>query len=477
MNTKKLGLPSVIATGVGLIVATSCLMSLGQGAGAVGISFIIAMLIACAINIITALSLAELNALMPDLTGGLAQYTLATLGPFVTIITMVGGYLVCNTIAGSVECAMFGNTMVTVFGGKVPSSVYCVVLLLLLIAANLNGIDMFAKIQDVVAYGLIGSVVLMGLIGALRLGTGKVVRQPLVLTSDPKTVFSMVGLAFFLFLGCEFVIPISKNVKNARKTIPLGMILSLLIVCGMEILVVLGMHNYTAWGKLASSASPHIYYGVHLLGNAGRIWMALVSVFAVISTVNSVISSLAYICAGMAKIGLLPEIFMHRNKKGAPHVGILLIGGAMVLINAMGLSNTSQLSNLILIGCFFWMMAYALSNANVLIFRARLPKAPRTFRVPLGPVLPLIGIAGNVFMMGNISSDPSARSMIYRVVLLTFIVLAIYAAVWTKRVMHLPLCKPIRIEHVMAMENEMYGRVRRRRNAKRKEAVATAQAE
>ncbi len=303
MNTKKLGLPSVIATGVGLIVATSCLMSLGQGAGAVGISFIIAMLLACAINIITALSLAELNALMPDLTGGLAQYTLASLGPFVTIITMVSGYLVCNTIAGSVECAMFGNTMVTVFGGKIPSSVYCVVLLLLLIAANLNGIDMFAKIQDVVAYGLIGSVVLMGLIGALRLGTGRIVRQPLVLSSDPKAVFSMVGLAFFLFLGCEFVIPISKNVRNAKKTIPLGMILSLLIVCGMEILVVLGMHNYTDWSKLASSASPHIYYGVHLLGNAGRIWMALVSVFAVISTVNSVISSLAYICAGMAKIG------------------------------------------------------------------------------------------------------------------------------------------------------------------------------
>ena len=46
MNEKKLGLPSVIAVGVGLIVATSCLMSLGQGAGSLGISFIIAMVMA-----------------------------------------------------------------------------------------------------------------------------------------------------------------------------------------------------------------------------------------------------------------------------------------------------------------------------------------------------------------------------------------------------------------------------------------------
>ena len=28
------------------------------------------------------------------------------------------------------------------------------------------------------------------------------------------------GLAFFLFIGSEFVIPISKNVKNERKNVP-----------------------------------------------------------------------------------------------------------------------------------------------------------------------------------------------------------------------------------------------------------------
>ena len=91
MNEKKLGLPSVISTAVGLIVATSCLMSLGQGAGAIGTGFIVPMILACAINICTAFSLAELNAMMPNLTGGLAQYTLAGMGPFITIVTMVGG--------------------------------------------------------------------------------------------------------------------------------------------------------------------------------------------------------------------------------------------------------------------------------------------------------------------------------------------------------------------------------------------------
>ena len=40
---KKLGLPSVIATGVGVIIATSCLLSLGQGAGTIGTPFILSM--------------------------------------------------------------------------------------------------------------------------------------------------------------------------------------------------------------------------------------------------------------------------------------------------------------------------------------------------------------------------------------------------------------------------------------------------
>lgn len=456
MGEKKLGLPSVIAVGVGLIVATSCLMSLGQGAGGLGISFIIAMVIACFVNIMTALSLSELNALMPNLTGGLAQYTLACMGPFAAIISMVGGYLVCNTICGSVECAMFGNTMNSVFNTGIPSSVFCVILLVILIVANLNGIDMFAKIQNIVVYGLIISLVLMGVFGILGIGTGTKVEQPLTLTMDFGEIFSYVGLAFFLFLGCEFIIPISRDVKNQRRNIPLGMILSLIIVCVMEILVVLGMHNYTPWSVLASDNSPHVLYGQSLLGQAGVVWMAIVSIFAVISTVNSVISSLSYICAGMAKISLLPAVFGRRNKKGAPYVGILVIGGVMLIINATGLSTTNQLSFLILIGSVFWMVAYIISNINVIILRRRLPKAPRTFKAPGGLLCPIIGVAGNIFMIANIDSNPDTKVQIYGICVAIFIVLGIYSVIWIKKVMGLKLFKPLPVHQVMAMENDAY---------------------
>jgi len=415
------------------------------------------MLIAFSLNVLTALSISELNALMSDLTGGLAQYTLACMGPFVTVIAMVGGYIVCNTIVGSAECAMFGNTLKSVFPQVgIPGSVYCIVLLILLIIVNLKGVDMFAKIQNIVAYGLILSLVIMGVMGCLKLGTGTTVTQPAVISSKFKDITSLCGLAFFLFIGCEYIVPISSKVKNARRNIPLGMVLSLAIVMVMQTILVFGFKNYTLWSDLGASATPHVLYGTLLLGNVGTMWMAIVSILAVTSSINTIIASLAYICEGMAKINLLPSIFMKKNKKGAPYVGILVIGGSMIIINATGLSTTSQLSLLILTGCVFWMITYIIAHMNVLILRKRLPKAPRTFKVPFGSVLPIIGIIGIVWMIYNISADSAMRLKIYEVTGITFTILAVYSIIWIKYVMKIKLFKPLSVKEVMAMENDLY---------------------
>lgn len=456
MNEKKLGLPSVVSTGVGLIVATSCLMSLGQGAGMLGTGFIISMIMACAINICTALSMAELNALMPNLTGGLAQYTLAGIGPFVTIVTMVGGYIVCQSIAGSVECAMFGNAINSVFHTGVPSSVFCILLLMILIIANLLGIDMFAKIQNVVVYGLIFSLAAMGLLGIFGLGTGEKVQQSMNLAGSFTDTFSLLGLAFFLFIGSEFVIPISRNVRNERKNVPLGMVLSLLIILGMQTLIVLGMGRYCKWEDLADSASPHILYGSSLLGYVGSLWMIVVSVFAVISTVNSAISFLSYMCAGMAKISLMPEIFLKKNKRGSYYVGILMIGIIMIVVNATGLSTSDSLSFMITLAIVFWMVSYVIANCNVLIFRKKLPKAPRTFKTPAGALIPVIGIIGNLFMIWNIDGDPAVRTKIFMIDGVIFLVLAVYAVFWCKYKLKKPMFRSVAIHEVMAMENPLY---------------------
>jgi amino acid transporter len=456
MDNKKLGLGSVVSTGVGLIVATTCLMSLGQGAGNVGSVFIIAMVIACILNMLTACSLAELNALMPNLSGGLAQYTLACLGPFPSIVSMIGGYVVCNSLAASVEAAMFGNVIQLTFGLPVPAILLSVAVIILLIVVNLFGVDMFAKIQDVVAYALIGSLFVLGSIGMFGLGTGQIVEQPANVTTAPKDILSMTAVAFWLFIGVEFIIPIAKDVRNAKKNIPLGMFISLATVLLMQTFMVLGFRHYVKWNELAVSPTPHMLYGVNMLGTPGRIWMAFVSVFAAVSTLNSVISGLGKICQGMSKLGMLPGVFMKTNRYGAPVAGIVLIGGGILIVESTGLSTASQISFILLTGSVFWMVSYILTQVNVLILRRRLPKAPRSFKVPFGPVLPVIGIIGTAYMILNISPDPAVRNQIWLLTGGIFIILGAYAFFWIKFRMKISVFKSIPVEKVMAMENELY---------------------
>lgn len=80
-----------------------------------------------------------------------------------------------------------------------------------ILIANLYGVDMFAKIQDIVAFLLVGSLVVMGFIGMIGVGTCPEVEQPMVPNFNIGTMVSMTAVAFWLFIGAEYAIPISKT--------------------------------------------------------------------------------------------------------------------------------------------------------------------------------------------------------------------------------------------------------------------------
>ncbi len=463
MEEKKLGLGNVVSISVGLVVATSCLVSLGEGAGTLGITFILAMFIAMLLNMTTVASLSELNALMPNTTGGLAQYTLAALGPLPTLISMVGGYIVCNTMSCGVEASIFSYSLQETIGLNVPSIVYTFIMTAVILLLNLRGVDMFAKLQDIVAFLLIGSLVVMGFIGMIGAGTGATVDQPLVINSSIGDVVSMTAVAFWLFIGAEYAIPVSKEVKNAKRNVPLGMMIGLFLIFVMQSIMVLGFHNYVPWGELKDSAAPHLLYGYALLGDFGKIWMTLVGALAVISTQNSTVNSLAVICQGMAKMNMLPQIFTKTNKHQVPWFGQVFVSVLIFLFAYASDNSADMVDFLILSGSVFWMISYILAHIDVLVFRKRLPKAPRNFKVPGGVVIPLIGIIGTAYMILNISSDPQERMQIWLLTGGILLILTVYSVIWIKKKMKMPVFKSVPLEKVMAMENDLYYVTRKKR--------------
>lgn len=456
---KKIGIFGAVSTGVGMLIATSCFISSASGSSAVGTPFIIAIVIACIANMMAVLSIAELNAIMPNLTGGIAQYTLAGLGPLITIVTMVGGYLISNVFAAPAEGAMFASVMTEITGNSIPPAVFSVGITIILIIVNLMGVNMSTLIQEIVAAFMVLSLIALSVIGAFGIGSGESINQPAVISSNLADILPLTATAFWFFIGAEFIVPLAKDMKNPRKNVPVSMVLSLGIMGLIQIIMVLGFKNYTEWSDLGSTASPHVLYAVAMLGNVGRYWMILVAIFAAVSTQNSIICSVSEICCGMAKMNLLPSFFQKKNKHGAPYFVILILGFLTIVIEASGISTGEQVAFLTLTCSLFWMLSYITSHLNVIILRKKMKNVPRTFKTPFYPLFQIIGIILQVYMMFNISTDSTQKLHIYLLCLVLFIGLFIYAFFWVKYKLKMPLMKGVGVHQVITMESPVYHKV------------------
>lgn len=455
MRERTLGLPSALAAGVGLIVATSCLVTLSQGVGIAGKGFIIAMAIACGLNILVAMSFAEMNALMP-ISGGLGQYTLAALGPFVAMIAVIGGYLFTNVFAASSEAAMIGFVVNATILPNMSPLLITMAALIGLFLINFFGIRSYARTQIVVTVFMIGSLIVLSIIGYLKIGSGElVVQQSSAFNPMGLDVVTLTALAFWLFVGAEFVTPLTKDIKKPERNIPLGMILSLLILMVVQSVMVYAISNYIPYDALLTSNQPHMEFAAMMLGTTGRNWMMIVSVGAVISTLNTVLATIPRMLMGMAEGGMLPKIFKKTNKYNVPYMGLILIFSLISTILLSGISSAEDLIRYILTGAVFWMIAYIIAHVNVLVLRKKYPEIKPSFQVRLFGLPQIVGIIGMMYMIANIIDDPTMKWQIYRTAGILLGFLAIYSVFWIKFVMKKRLFETISIEQVIASEEEM----------------------
>ena len=187
----------------------------------------------------------------------------------------------------------------------------------------------------------------------------------------------------------------------------------------------------------------------------------MVAALAVISTQNSTVSGLSNICQGMAKMNMMPQFFAETNKRKVPFFCVIFVSVTILIFAFISDSSSSAISFLILVGSVFWMISYILAHIDVLILRKRVPNAPRSFKVPLGKILPLIGILGTTYMILNISTDSAERLAIWGVTGIAFLILGIYSFFWIKYKMRMPVFKSVPMEEVMAMENDLYYVIRK----------------
>jgi amino acid transporter len=442
-SPKKLGLGSGAAVCMGLIVATSCLVSLGQGFGLAGKYFIIALVIAAVLNAFVALSFSELNHMMPNVTGGLGQYMLVGLGPWASIVSNLSAYVITTIFCVSVETAMTGIVLNGLFP-SVSATVFSVIVVMSLFGLNLLGIDIFAKVQNFTVTLLIGSMAVLGVMGVFGLGFGPLAAPETIAPpmSSIGQAVSLTAIAFWLFIGVEFIIPVSKDLKNPRRNVPMAMMIALGVLLVIQSVLGTGMTMYVGTEEMLSAEMPHILYSERLLGGAGRIWMSIVTVLAAMSTMNTVLPTVGRILQGMAEEGMMPSALKKTNGYDAPWVGMSLLVACILGMLLSGYVNSSGLINMILAGSCFWLASYVLTHLNVLVLRHRYPEASRNKKLMFLGLPQIIGMIGCIFMIWNISGDMASRMLIYKIFGVVFVLVSIFAFYWVTFVLKAKMFEP-----------------------------------
>ena len=434
---KKLGLGSAIAVCVGLIVATSCLVSLGTGMGSIGRWFVIPMFAVMVLNWFVAVSFGELNSLMPNVNGGTGQYLLAGMGPVASIVGNISAYVITDMLSLTVEVSMCGIVLQELFFPQVDARVISLIVLAGFFVINWFGVDMFSKVQNVVVFLLLASMLLLGLIGVFKLGNAANVvdyaaTAPTFAEIGGVTgLCKMAALAFWLFIGVEFVIPVAKDMKNPRRDVLLSMTLGILLLFVIQSILGNGMLNYVSMEGLSNDASsmPHMVYATRLMGNVGRYWMGAITILAAASTVNTVYASISKILQGMGEEGMAPSVFAKENKHGAAYPGLIFMAVPIAFLIISNVAATNGVSFMILTGSCFWLVGYCLIHLTVLRLRKKYPDHPRKKWLTLAGIPQIIGIIGNIYMIWHIDSGES-RLNIYKLFVIGFVLLVAYAFIW-----------------------------------------------
>lgn len=194
-------------------------------------------------------------------------------------------------------------------------------------------------------------------------------------------VLQATSILFFAYNGFDAVSAAAQEAKNPQRDLPIGILLSVAIAACLYIgvaVVLTGVVPYTQLGV------PHpLSVGIEA---AHVPWIQPILEIGAIAGLTSVILvnllTQPRIAQAMARDGLLPRSIARMHPRfHTPYVATIL--GGVACAAAGGLLPIDVLGELMCVGTLF---AFMVVSIGVVMLRYTLPDAPRTFRVPGGPL-------------------------------------------------------------------------------------------
>jgi basic amino acid/polyamine antiporter, APA family len=420
LNSNALGAFSLTLLGVASVVGAGIFVVTGDAAAhyagpAVLISFVLAGFVAG----LTALCYAELAASIP-VAGSTYSYALAAFGSFVgwfigwdllleylfaasTVAVGWSGYLV--SLCASIGVHIPHDLSTAPFGSD-PGIVNLPALAIMLIC---SGALYLGTKESAIANNLMVGLKLAILALVVGVGIFYVTSANLHPFLPPAEngfghfgwtgVLRGAGIVFFAYIGFDAVSTAAAEAREPRRTIPIGLIGTVLIATTIYVLVgfvLVGLLNYRQLGV----ADP-VAAAVHAAGPSLNWLLRLTDIAAVIGLASTVLVTLygqTRIFMRMSEDGMLPPAFGKVGvKTKTPHFSILVCG--MVGGTVAALVPLSVLGELISIGT---LLAFIIVSCGVVTLRRRYPDLERPFKVPALPLVAAAAVLSSLALMATL---------------------------------------------------------------------------
>lgn len=232
-----------------------------------------------------------------------------------------------------------------------------------IIAVNLAGLELPEQIQTLLTLTLITGLLSTSLFALNIAPSHPAVER--VIETDWFMLPQNVCLAFFMFVGFEWVIQVGRKPAAYQKLIPKAMFVSIIILALIYGLFALALDAHLGHGQIAATQTPQLSLGLELLGDPGRLLFAFMSLLAILTSFNAGLLGATRLMYSLSREGHLPKWCASLSKRtGAPVYAVLALGLAAItsaiLINAYDTySAASALSAIIICVTYTSLLAAA----------------------------------------------------------------------------------------------------------------------
>ncbi|WP_205943886.1 APC family permease [Enterococcus gallinarum] len=384
------GINAVIGSGIFLLPRT-IYQDLGPAS-------LVAMVLDAVLVLMLAVCFAEVAGYF-NKNGGAFQYSKTAFGDFIGFNVGVLGWFV-TIIAWAAMAAGFAKLLIQTFpaleGQNTLISICLVIFLSVINSMGIKTSKIFtivitiAKLIPIIAFTLIAVFFIKNGINQGNFTPFLQLNPDMTLS---KAMASTSLTVFYAFIGFEALPVVAGEMRNAKKNVPKAIIGSISIVSLLYFMIIAGTIAMLGTGILQSNAPVQDAF-VEMIGPAGK-W--IISIGALISIAGLNMGDSLMIPrygASIADEGLLPKVIAKKNNKNAPIVAIIFSG---LLTIAFLLSGSfEQLAELSVVFRFFQYIPTAL--AVIWLIKKDMENVP-AFRLPFGPVIPIISIVVSIWMV------------------------------------------------------------------------------